>query len=51
MLLLEQDITRKDKVNKLFLAIKSELKASKEKKFKMKIIQDNTVYANETTRD
>lgn len=43
MLLLKQDTTKKERVNK-FLELKLELDIGKDKKYKVKRIKDNAVY-------
>ena len=50
MSLLEQDITRKGRINKLFLEPEPEFDAGDNKKYKVKAIINNVVYAKKTER-
>ena len=47
MSLLEQDTTRKERMNELFLELEPEFNAGNNKKYKVEAIKDSAVYAKE----
>ena len=48
MLLLEQDTTRKRRINELFLEPEPKFDNSNNKKYKVKVIKDSAIYIKET---
>ena len=50
MLLLEQNTTKKKRMNKLFLKSKPKFDAGNNKKYKIEAIKDSNIYVKETKK-